>query len=64
VLLGLVLAFLLGGAGAAVLLAPRIASRRDLLPFGPYLSAGALATLLAGDSLLRGYAAVLSRAIG
>lgn len=40
-------AFVLGGAYATLLLATRRASRRDTVPFGPFLAAGAvLAALL------------------
>lgn len=55
VLLGMFGAFLLGGTVALVLMAARLKGRKDTIPFGPYLAAGALLTLLAGRSLLEGY---------
>ncbi|MPZ26082.1 MAG: prepilin peptidase [Micromonosporaceae bacterium] len=45
VVAGLFLAFLGSGLTAAILLAARRVSRRDTLPFGPFLAAGTLAAL-------------------
>jgi leader peptidase (prepilin peptidase)/N-methyltransferase len=59
VLLGVFGGFLLGGVVALVLLATRACRRRDLIPFGPYLAAGALLAVLAGPPLLDGYARLL-----
>jgi leader peptidase (prepilin peptidase)/N-methyltransferase len=42
---GLLLAFLLSGLVAAALLATRRVSRRDSLPFGPFLAGGTLAAI-------------------
>lgn len=61
VLLGLTSAFLIGGVVAIVLMSVRARSRRDLLPFGPYLAAGALLSLVVGGPLLAGYAALVVR---
>lgn len=55
VLLGMFGAFLLGGGVAIALMAARLKGRKDTIPFGPYLAAAALLTLLAGRSLLEGY---------
>jgi leader peptidase (prepilin peptidase)/N-methyltransferase len=38
-----------------VLLATRARSRRDHIPFGPFLAAGALTALLAGEAILDWY---------
>jgi leader peptidase (prepilin peptidase)/N-methyltransferase len=55
VALGLFGAFVLGGVVALVLIAVRLKSRKDHLPFGPYLAAAALLTVLAGGPLVDGY---------
>ncbi|MDQ3973797.1 MAG: prepilin peptidase [Actinomycetota bacterium] len=55
VLLGVFGGFLLGGVVAAVLLAAGQRGRKDLIPFGPYLSAGALLALLAGGPIIDAY---------
>jgi leader peptidase (prepilin peptidase)/N-methyltransferase len=55
ILLGHLLAFLLGsiiGIGAMVL---RNKGRRDALPFGPFMASGALITMLWGSSFLHWY---------
>lgn len=55
VVLGVASGFLFGGVSAVGLLALGARSRKDLMPFGPYLAAGALATLLAGSQVLTAY---------
>lgn len=55
VILGLAAGFLLGGVIAVALIALRLRGRRDHIPFGPYLAAGALATLLAGSEIITAY---------
>ena len=55
VLLGVFGGFLVGGVTAIVLLVLRVRRRRDLIPFGPYLAAGALAALLYGEPLIDAY---------
>lgn len=55
VVVGIFAAFLLGGVVALALVALRLRGRRDLLPFGPYLAAGAVVGLLAGAPLARAY---------
>lgn len=53
-LLGVAIAlgFMLGGVGAAVLLARKQKGMRDQMPFGPYLIAGLIITQLFGPQLL------------
>lgn len=55
VVVGVFAAFLLGGLVALALVGLRLRGRRDLLPFGPYLAAGAVVGLLAGGPLARAY---------
>lgn len=55
VVVGVFAAFLLGGLVALALVGLRLRGRRDLLPFGPYLAAGAVVGLLAGAPLARAY---------
>ncbi|MFQ5947897.1 MAG: prepilin peptidase [Acidimicrobiia bacterium] len=52
---GIVLAFLLGGVYALALLVSRRAGRKDAIPFGPALVAGALAAVAIGDRLAEWY---------
>ncbi len=54
-LLALFLSFLIGGAGGAVLLLFRLRGRKDFIPFGPFIAAGAFVTLLYGPDLLAWY---------
>jgi leader peptidase (prepilin peptidase) / N-methyltransferase len=58
VLLGVFGAFVLGGVVALALMAARLRGRKDLLPFGPYLAAGAILAVLVGRPLLDGYRAL------
>ena len=51
-LLGLFLGFLLGSVGGVALIASGIRSRKDHIPFAPFLAAGAYLALLAGEVLL------------
>jgi leader peptidase (prepilin peptidase) / N-methyltransferase len=55
VALGLFLGFLYGAVIGVLLIVARLRTRRDHVPFGPFLAAGALTALLWGDSILRGY---------
>jgi leader peptidase (prepilin peptidase)/N-methyltransferase len=55
VLLTLFFASLTGAVLGVTLMALRKSSKEQPLPFGPFLAAGALATLLAGDKLLNWY---------
>jgi len=53
--LGLFLGFLGGGVIAALLLALRLRTRKDHIPFGPWLALGAIAALLAGQPIIDAY---------
>lgn len=61
VVLGLVSAFLIGGVAAIVLLSLRARSPKDMLPFGPYLAAGALLSVVVGGPLLTHLSALVVR---
>lgn len=52
VLLGLFLGFLLGSVVGIALLATGVKGRKDHLPFAPFLAAGAVLAVLAGEPLL------------
>ena len=52
---GFLLAFLLGGLVSIILLATRIRGRKDAIPFGPYLIAGAYLALAFGDAIVDWY---------
>ena len=56
-LLAVFLGCLLGGAVGAVLLLTRIKGRKDAIPFGPFLSGGAVITIFWGDLVLNWYLA-------
>ena len=55
VLLGLFLGFLLGALGGVLLIAVRLRTRRDHVPFAPFLAGGAVLAVLFGDPLLGWY---------
>ena len=55
VIIALFVAFLAGALVSIVLLALRVKSRKDKIPFGPYLALGAALSLLWGASLLDTY---------
>ena len=55
VLLGLFLSFLLSAVVGVGLIATGVRSRKDRIPFGPFLAAGAVVATLAGSPLLRWY---------
>lgn len=55
VVVGLLGGFLLGGIAGVALLASGRRTRKDLIPFGPYLAAGALLALLWGERLADAY---------
>lgn len=52
VFLGLFLGFLLGAVVGASLIAFKLRSRKDPVPFGPFMAAGALVAIFAGTQLL------------
>jgi len=56
VALGVFAAFLFGGLAGVALIAARLRSRRDQIPFGPWLALGAIVALVAGRPLLDAYA--------
>ncbi len=56
VFLGLFLGFFLGAVVGIALIATRIKSRRDHVPFGPFLAAGTVIAILFGSVLLDLYA--------
>jgi len=49
ILVALIIAIAIGGIVATILLLLKIKSRKDEIPFGPFLSLGGLATLLGGE---------------
>ncbi|MFH1560260.1 MAG: prepilin peptidase [Chloroflexota bacterium] len=55
VLVALLLAVIAGGLIATLLLVFRIKGRKDAIPFGPFMAAGALVTLLWGQAILDWY---------
>ena len=55
VFLGGFLAFLLGAVVGVTLIATKIKTRKDVVPFGPFLALGAMLTILWGDPILRWY---------
>jgi leader peptidase (prepilin peptidase)/N-methyltransferase len=56
VFLGLFLGFFLGAVVGVALIATRVKSRRDHVPFGPFLAAGTVLAILFGQVLLDLYA--------
>ncbi len=52
VFIALFLAIISGGITAAILLISKLKSRKDAIPFGPFLSLAAMATLFWGNNLL------------
>ena len=55
VFVGLFLGFVLGSVIGIALLATGIRSRKDHIPFGPFLAAGAMLSVLVGGSILDWY---------
>ena len=55
VFLGLFLGFLYGAVIGVLLIALRLRSRKDHVPFGPFLAAGTMTAILIGQSLLDAY---------
>jgi len=55
VVLGLLLGFVYGAVIGLALIATGVKSRRDHIPFGPFLAAGALTALLVGKTILDWY---------
>jgi leader peptidase (prepilin peptidase)/N-methyltransferase len=55
VALALFLAFLLASVIGIVLMVARLKSRRDAVPFGPFMAAGAVLAVLWGPAILDAY---------
>lgn len=55
-MLGLFLGFVYGAVIGMLLIATRVRSRKDHIPFGPFLAAGALTAVLWGTAILDWYA--------
>ena len=58
--LTLLLSFILGGIGGVLLIVCKIKSRKDFIPFGPFIALGALFSLLYGYSMIHWYISKLS----
>jgi leader peptidase (prepilin peptidase)/N-methyltransferase len=58
VILAMLLAMFSGGLVAAILLLSKLKSRKDTIPFGPFLALAAMATLFWGNNLLHWLALV------
>jgi prepilin signal peptidase PulO-like enzyme (type II secretory pathway) len=52
VFLGLFLGFLLGAVVGSALIVTKIRSRKEPVPFGPFMAAGALTAIFVGTQLL------------
>ncbi len=59
-LVALFLAFVLGGAAGLIMVALKMASMKEHVPFGPCLAFGAVASALAGDSVVNWYTGFFS----
>ncbi len=56
VAVGLFLGFLTAAVVGVALIATKVKGRKDRIPFGPFLAAGALLAVFAGDAVLEWYA--------
>jgi len=54
-LLTLLLSFIFGGIGGVLLLALKIKSRKDFIPFGPFIALAALISMLYGHNIITWY---------
>lgn len=54
-LLALLLSFVFGGVGGLLLLLFKLKSRKDFIPFGPFIALGALLSLLYGSEMITWY---------
>ncbi len=59
-LLTLFLSFIFGGIGGVLLLVSKMKSRKDFIPFGPFIALGALFTLLYGNTMITWYLGKIS----
>lgn len=55
VILAVFLAFVVGGLAGILLLVTKIKSRKDLIPFGPFLAVGTFIAMLWGQGVVRWY---------
>lgn len=55
----LLIAVVLGGLAATVMVLYKVKNRKEAIPFAPYLSTGAVATLIAGSFILDWYNYIL-----
>ncbi|TWH48299.1 A24 family peptidase [Sporomusa sp. KB1] len=61
VLVTLLLAFIIGGIGSALLLIFKVKGRKDFIPFGPFLAIGALSSILYGSKLVWWYLQTIAK---
>lgn len=54
-LLTLLLSFIIGGVGGLLLLAFKLKTRKDFIPFGPFIALGALVSTLYGNQIITWY---------
>ena len=54
-LLTLLLAFVWGGIGGILLIVCKLKSRKDFIPFGPFIALGALISMLYGNNIITWY---------
>jgi len=59
VIAAMFLAFLLGAVVGLILIAGKLKTRKDAIPFGPYLALGSVLALLYGDWMLEAYLGLL-----
>lgn len=60
VMVALFLAFFLGAVAGVFLIATRRRTRKDAIPFGPYLALGGIVAILAGQGVLQSYVGLFS----
>lgn len=60
VIVALFAAFLIGAVAGLILIATRRHSRKDKIPFGPYLALGSVVAVFVGHTLLSSYAGLYS----
>jgi leader peptidase (prepilin peptidase) / N-methyltransferase len=61
VVVGILGGIILGAALAIVLIVTRLKKRKDAIPFGPFLSLGAIIAMLWGSSILKWYLGIFAR---
>jgi prepilin signal peptidase PulO-like enzyme (type II secretory pathway) len=59
VIAAMFLAFLFGAVVGLILIAGKLKTRKDAIPFGPYLALGSVLALLYGDWMLGEYLGLL-----